>query len=85
MVLEANPYYFNGSPTTPRIVIRFLEHNRVIRALLAGEVDLVDWETLTPNDVDEFQLMPAQAAGKVRLIVLTSSAWEHLDFALFLP
>ena len=52
--------------------------------LLAGEVDLVDWETLTPNDVDEFQLVQAQAAGNVRLIVLPSSTWEHLDFALFL-
>ncbi len=32
MMLEANPYYFNGSPTTPRIEIKFLEHDRVIRA-----------------------------------------------------
>jgi ABC-type transport system substrate-binding protein len=82
MVLEANPHYFQGAPATPRIVIKFLEHNRIIPALLAGEVDVVDWESIVPNDVDEFQLMQAQADGKVRLVALPSSTWELLTFAL---
>jgi ABC-type transport system substrate-binding protein len=82
--LEANPYYFQGPPATPNIVIRFLEHDDVIRDLLAGEVDVVDWETIGPQDIDDFQMMQAQTEGKVRLVLLPSSTWEHLDFALFL-
>jgi peptide/nickel transport system substrate-binding protein len=82
MVVEANPFYFLGPPNTPRIVVKFLEHDRVIRALLTGEVDVVDWETLGPDDVEDFELMEAQKAGQVRLVVLPSSTWEHLDFAL---
>lgn len=84
LTLTANPHYFQGPPATPRIVVRFLEHDRVIRALIAGEVDVVDWETLGPDDVGAFQLTQAQAAGQVRLVLAPASAWEQLDFALFL-
>ncbi len=85
LTLEANPYYFQGPPATPRIVIKFLEHDRVIRALVAGEVDVVDWETIGPEDVEEFQLLQAQEAGKVRVIARPSATWEHLEFLLTLP
>jgi ABC-type transport system substrate-binding protein len=84
ILLEANPYYFAEPPATPHIAIRFLEHNRVLSALLTGEVDVLDWETIGQDDVEDFQLVQAQAAGKVRLIALPSSTWEQLDFALTL-
>ncbi len=83
IVLEANPYYFRGTPATPHIIIRFLEHEQVIQALLAGEVDILDWETISTQDIEDFQLMQAQTEGKVRIVLLPSSTWEHLDFALF--
>ena len=83
IVLEANPHYYLGSPATPHITVRFLEHHQVIRALLAGEVDILDWETISTQDIEDFQLMQVQSEGKVSVVVLPSSTWEHLDFALF--
>ncbi|MGQ0603033.1 MAG: ABC transporter substrate-binding protein [Anaerolineales bacterium] len=84
MVLEANPHYFAGPPATPNIIVKFLEHEAVIDALLASEVDVLDAETLLSNDLLDFSLMQAQTDGKIRLITPPSQTWEHLDFALFL-
>ncbi|MDW8325227.1 MAG: ABC transporter substrate-binding protein [Anaerolineales bacterium] len=83
MRLEANPHYFAGPVATPSIVVRFMEHEAVINALLAGEVDVLDSETLVGEDLLNFPLKEAQAAGKIRLVTPPSPTWEHLDFALF--
>lgn len=85
MLLEANPHYFAGPPATPRIEIRFLEHEQALRALAAGEVDLLDWETIGPQDVEAFQLVQAQQEGRVRLVRRPSNTWELLSFKLRLP
>lgn len=82
MTLEANPHYFAGPPATARIEIRFLEHDRALRALLAGEVDVLDWETIGPQDVETFGLAQAQQEGWVRLVTLPANTWELLAFAL---
>lgn len=82
MEFEANPYYFQGPPATPTIIVRFLEHDQAIRALIEGQVDVLDLETLAADDVEKFQLM--QADRSARVIALPSLIWEHLDFALFL-
>jgi ABC-type transport system substrate-binding protein len=83
IVLEANPYYFRGAPATAHIIVKFLEHDAVMRALLAGEVDVVDWETIGAPDIDAYDLIQAQADGKIRLVLTPSSTWEHVDFALY--
>ncbi|MCS6911221.1 MAG: hypothetical protein NZM11_11755, partial [Anaerolineales bacterium] len=75
--------YFAGPVATPSIVVRFMEHEAVINALLAGEVDVLDSETLVGEDLLNFPLKEAQAAGKIRLVTPPSPTWEHLDFALF--
>jgi ABC-type transport system substrate-binding protein len=83
IVLEANPHYFRGTPATPNIIVKFLRRDQIFDALLAGEVDILDWETIGPQDIEDFQLIQTQEEGKVRLIILHSATWEHLDFALF--
>lgn len=84
MTLEINPYYFQGPPTTPRILVKFLEHDKAVQALLEGDVDILDWETIGVQDVNE-QFLQAMDAGKVKLITLSSPVWEHISFGLFLP
>lgn len=84
IILDANPHYFRGAPLTPHIVIKFMEHDQALRSLLDGEVDVLDWETIGPQDIEDYQMMQAQAEGKVRLVLLPSATWEHVDFALFL-
>lgn len=82
MVLTANPFYYQGPPATPNIVVRFLwPTEQAIAALAAGEVDVLDAETITAEHAP--QLLEAQAAGKVRVYLMPSSTWEHIDFALF--
>jgi ABC-type transport system substrate-binding protein len=84
MVFEPNPHYFQGPPLTPNIVVRFVETpGQAVQLLLAGEVDVLDPETLrTPEDMA--LLIQAQAEGKpVRVITPPAQTWEHLDFALF--
>jgi ABC-type oligopeptide transport system substrate-binding subunit len=82
MSLEANPYYFAGPPATPRIQVRFLEHSLALRAFAEGEVDILDWETISPEDVETFALAQAQQEGRVRLVTLPAAAWELLAFSL---
>lgn len=84
LVLEANPYYSAGPVATPNIVVRFIAApEQAAQLLLAGEVDVLDIETLrTPENLT--RLLAAQRAGRpVRVITLPSPIWEHLDFALF--
>jgi ABC-type transport system substrate-binding protein len=82
MVFAANPYYYQGQPATPNIVVRFIyPDNWAIAALVSGEVDILDAETLTAEHAP--QLLEAQAAGKVRVYLIPVGTWEHIDFALF--
>lgn len=82
MILEANPYYFGGPVTTSSIMIRFLEHDQAIAALLNGEIDVLDWETIGPNDVDDFHLAKAHDERQIRLVLDPSSLWEQVTFNL---
>jgi ABC-type transport system substrate-binding protein len=84
MRFEANPYYFLGTPATPNLIVRFIETpEQAAQLLLAGEVDVLDPETLrAPEDLT--LLAQAQAEGRpVRVFTPPSQTWEHLDFALF--
>lgn len=81
MVLEANPDYTGPAPATPRIVVRFLSHDTAITALLKGQVDILDLETLTPGDVPRFGLDRAAATGVIRLLARPAAMWEVVRFA----
>ncbi len=80
MVLTANEHYALGAPATPRIVIEFLEHARALRGLLAGQVDILDLETLSPDDVETYGLRQAEAEGRIRLIARPSAIVEEVEF-----
>lgn len=83
MVLEANPFYYQGPPATPRIVVRFVERNKAVLALIAGEVDVLGWDTIGPEEAE--RLLAAQTAGQARVYLTPSNTHEQVDFALFVP
>jgi len=77
---EANPNFYKGKPKTPKIVIKFIDPANAEAQLIAGEVDLLGDETLL--SVSE-TLKKAETAGKVKILVIPSATWEHIDFSLF--
>ncbi len=84
MTFTANPFYYQGVPATSKIVVRFIwPAEKAIAALAAGEVDVVGWDTLFPNEEQMSSLLEARAAGRARVFFTPSSTWEHIDFALF--
>ncbi|MEM0079354.1 MAG: ABC transporter substrate-binding protein [Nitrososphaerota archaeon] len=55
LVLEANPYWWEGAPKTKQIVVRFYKDATSLRlALEAGEID-VAWRTLRPTDIQDLK------------------------------
>jgi len=81
ITFTANPYYYRGSPATSRIILRFLPAEEAIEALLKGEVDVVDEDTIKQlDDVDE--LLQAHMEGKVRMHFVPSWSYELLTFGL---
>lgn len=84
LVLLANPHYFAGPVLTPRIEVRFLETpEQAVAALLAGEVEVLDTETLRTGAQAALVAAAARAGAAVRLVVSPSLIWEHVDFALW--
>jgi ABC-type transport system substrate-binding protein len=81
IVYEANPYWVNGAPKTPNIVISFITPENAEAQLLGGQVDILDGTTLV--GVTE-TLKAAADAGKIKLLVNPSATWEHIDMNLFL-
>ena len=55
LVLEANPYWWEGAPKTKQIVIKFFKDATALRmALEAGEIDIA-WRTLRPTDIQDLK------------------------------
>jgi len=55
LVLEANPYWWQGVPKTKQIVIKFFKDATALRmALEAGEIDIA-WRTLRPTDIRDLK------------------------------
>jgi ABC-type transport system substrate-binding protein len=80
IVFTANPYYYQGIPSTPKIILRFLPQEQAMKALLNGEVDLVDSDSLPVNQMDT--LMKTKADGKINLYLISSIYYEVIDFSL---
>jgi ABC-type transport system substrate-binding protein len=83
MLLTANRYYVLGTPATPTIIIRFLPQEDTAQALLRGEVDILDMDSLLPQQIET--LLPASAEGKVRIYYSPPVYFEQIDFALSRP
>ncbi len=80
MVFEAHPYYYGGAPTTPNAVVAFVTPENAEAQLLGGQVDTLGAETLV--GVTE-ALDAAAQEGKLNVVVIPSTTWEHIDLALF--
>jgi len=82
MVFTANPFYFQGPPATPNLIVRFIMMpEAAVGALIAGELDLLSPSAVLPEQAEK--LLAAQAAGQVRVSFFPGRLWEHLTFALF--
>lgn len=81
LVFTANPYFVGGPPATPRIEVRLIEAGQIVSALASGEVDVVGWDGLSPEQAPE--LLALEAQGLARVIVQPAGTWEHIDFALW--
>ncbi|MGC8948784.1 MAG: ABC transporter substrate-binding protein [Thermoprotei archaeon] len=56
--LEANPYFYNGTPYISKVIIRFYKDATSLRAALeSGEVDIA-WRTLNPIDIMNLKSNP---------------------------
>jgi ABC-type transport system substrate-binding protein len=80
MVFETHPYYYGGAPTTPNAVVAFVTPENAEAQLLGGQVDTLGAETLV--GVTE-ALDAAAQEGKLNVVVIPSTTWEHIDLALF--
>ncbi len=55
LILEANPYWFEGAPKTKQVVVKFYKDAASLRmALEAGEIDIA-WRTLRPADIQDLK------------------------------
>lgn len=84
LTFEANPHFYLGAPATPKIVIKIIQDtNQAVAQLLTGEVDVLFSETLGAGAEVE-TVREAADAGEVKIYVLASATWEHIDFSLFI-
>ncbi len=81
MVFEANPYYYGGEPKTKTIIIKFLHANIAEASLIAGDVDLIDSTTFVTVSPE---LRYAEREGLVKIVVIPSATWEHIDMNLYI-
>jgi peptide/nickel transport system substrate-binding protein len=77
--LVKNPNYFRaaeGLPFFDGLTFRFVAGDEALKALLAGECDLLDKSALSEAQASALADMPVQVAYE------NGAAWEHLDFNL---
>ncbi len=80
IVFKANPYFYQGLPVTPNIIIRFLVQDEMANALVSGQVDMEDAISATGDEMG--LLLLAQTKGDIRLYLVPSVTYECIDFAL---
>lgn len=82
ITLEANPYY-DGEVGAARIIIQIVpDTNQAVAQLLSGEVDYLEKATLG-GGAEVQTVIDAAAEGKVKVEILPSPTWEHIDMNLF--
>jgi len=84
ITLEKNPNYFRvdeGLPIIDRLVFRFMDKGEdTLAALLAGECDLADQDSLAQLTYEE--LMKYSESGQLDLIFQPGTAWEAAVFGI---
>src|SRR5579875_2155414 len=56
--LEANPYFYNGTPKVSKVIIKFYSDATALRAALqSGEINIA-WRTLNPVDISNLKSNP---------------------------
>jgi ABC-type transport system substrate-binding protein len=81
ITFTANPNWYLGKPATPNLVIKFMDQADAESQLIAGTVDFLGSETI-PSKTDA--LAKAETADKIKVDIIPSATWEHIDFNLFL-
>jgi ABC-type transport system substrate-binding protein len=81
MVFEANPYYYGGTPKTKTIIIKFLDANVIEASLILGDIDFLDSTTFI-NISDHMRY--TERKGLIKIVVIPSAAWEHIDMNLYI-
>jgi peptide/nickel transport system substrate-binding protein len=84
ITLEKNPYYFRaaeGLPTIDHLVFRFVDGSEdALAALLAGECDLADQDSLAQVTYDEIKKI--EGSGQLQVFVSPYTAWEAAFFGI---
>ena len=83
--LKKNPLYFRageGLPVFDKLIYRFLgqETDDNLAALLSGECDVVDQNTLTDEELEI--LLDLQKSEKLQAYIGQGPEWEHIDFGI---
>jgi ABC-type transport system substrate-binding protein len=75
--------YFEPKPALSKVVVRFFPDSQsAVAALMRGDVDYL--ERLTLGAGTEVQtVVDAQTEGKLKVELIPSPSWEHVDFNLF--
>lgn len=82
MTFEVNPY-FKPAPALKKIVIQFFPDSQTaVAALLGGDVDYLEKATLGAG-AEVQTAIDASKEGKVKVDIIASPTWEHIDFNLF--
>lgn len=82
MTFEVNPY-FQPAPALKKIVIQFFPDSQTaVAALLGGDVDYLERATLGAG-AEVQTAIDASKEGKVKVDILASPTWEHIDMNLF--
>ncbi len=70
------PISTSCAPKTKNLVVKFVTAENAEAQLLTGEVDILDATTLAGLTQT---LVDAEAAGKIKTLVIASATWEHID------
>ncbi len=82
MTFVRNEYY-EPKPALSKIVIQFFPDSQTaVAALLGGDVDYLEKATLGAGD-EIRTVLDAQKEGKLKVDLIASPTWEHIDFNLF--
>jgi ABC-type transport system substrate-binding protein len=82
ITLEANPHYAAGAGVQKIIILIIQDTNQAVAQLLSGEVDYLEKATLGAG-AEVQTVVDAAAEGKVKVHILPSPTWEHIDMNMF--
>ncbi len=88
IVLQANPYFALGAPTTETIVIKFIPIDAgmdPVSLIAQDQVEVIGYDSLFNLKPDKEALIKAAAEGKIRLFSIPSNLFEQISLAITPP